>query len=307
MTTMPAKQNQHPVVASVQSLLAANMQAIRSALPKHMTPERMARVAFSTVQRTPALLKCTPHSLVAAIVESSSLGLEIDGRGLAYLVPYGDRATLIPGYKGLMDLAYRSGKVTSIYAETVHENDEFEYQLGTAPKLVHKPALNNRGPRIAVYAVAQMRDSDPAFVVLGTDEVEKVKKASKAANKPDSPWKQWEDEMWKKTAVRRLCKYLPLSPEMQRAVSLDEQADAGRDQDLASGIIDIPASNPAAEINARISRGDNGNGTAEMDQLPPESSASQDDAPTCPKTDSPVNESECPDCVAREGCPALEG
>ena len=299
MTNMPAKQ-QHPVVASVQSLLAANMQAIRSALPKHMTPERMARVAFSTVQRTPALLKCSPHSLVAAIVEASSLGLEIDGRGLAYLVPYGDRATLIPGYKGLMDLAYRSGKVTSIYAETVHEHDEFEYQLGTNPRLVHKPSLNGRGARIAVYAVAQIKDGDPAFVVLGSDEVEKVKRASKGAGKPDSPWKQWEDEMWKKTAVRRLCKYLPLSPEMQRAVALDEQADAGSSQDLASGIIDLEPSTPAQDINARVLSSGNGGSN-------PEPAKDPEAAPAvlCPKNDKPINPDECPDCVAREGCPAL--
>lgn len=239
MAQTPATQQppQHPTVMAVQQLLGANIKAIQSCLPKHMTPERMCRVAFNTVQKTPALLNCSPQSLVAAIVEASSLGLEIDSRGQAYLVPYGKNVTLIPGYKGLMDLAYRSGRVTSIYADVVCANDTFEFAMGLDAKLVHVPNLEDRGELKAAYAVAKIKDSDPAFVVLGKTEIEKVKKASKAA--ANGPWKDWEEEMWKKTAIRRLCKCLPLSPEMQRAVFLDEMGDAGKAQDLGVGLIDI--------------------------------------------------------------------
>ncbi|HJA77567.1 MAG TPA: recombinase RecT [Candidatus Desulfovibrio gallistercoris] len=233
------QQNRQPaVIASVTDLLKNNMKAIQSCLPKHMTPERMCRIAVQTISKSKQLQRCSPQSLVAAIVEASSLGLEIDVRGQAYLVPYRDTVTLIPGYKGLMDLAYRSGRVANIYAETVCENDEFSFRLGLSPTLEHTPNLENRGDLRAVYAVARLKEADPVFVVLGKSEVEKVRKASKASG--DGPWKTWEEEMWKKTAIRRLCKYLPLSPEMQRAVAIDEAADAGSPQHLAEAVIDLP-------------------------------------------------------------------
>lgn len=224
-------------VANVTNLLAANMTAIKSCLPKHLTPERMCRIAVQTISHTPQLQKCSPASLVGAIVEASSLGLEIDTRGLAYLVPYKNDVTLILGYKGLMDLAYRSGRVANIYAETVCENDEFVFELGLEPKLTHKPNLEERGKLRAVYAVAKLKDADPVFVVLGKTEIDKIRKASRASS--NGPWVQWEEEMWKKTAIRRLCKYLPLSPEMQRAVALDEAADANIAQHLGESILDL--------------------------------------------------------------------
>ena len=176
------------VVTSVTQLLTANMTAIRSCLPKHMTPERMCRIAVQTISKSPQLQRCTPQSLVAAIVEASSLGLEIDVRGQAYLVPYNTTVTLIPGYKGLMDLAYRSGRVANIYAETVCEHDEFVCELGLAPKLTHKPNLDDRGGLRAVYAVARLKDADPVFVVLNRKDVEKIRKASKAKS---GPWNDW--------------------------------------------------------------------------------------------------------------------
>lgn len=257
MSSLPQTQRREsPVIANVTNLLASNMKAIQSCLPKHMTPERMCRVALQTIRRTPQLMNCTPESLVAAIVEASSLGLELDLRGQAYLVPYKNSVTLIPGYKGLMDLAYRSGRVTNIYAEVVCENDQFTFSLGLTPKLEHTPNLEDRGALKAVYSVARVKDADPAFVVLGKTEIDKIRKASKASG--SGPWVQWEEEMWKKTAIRRLCKYLPLSPEIQKAIALDEAADAGASQHLADGIIDLPAvavDTPTAGLNAVLTEG----------------------------------------------------
>lgn len=230
-------------IDTVQALLTNNFKAIKSCLPKHLTPERMCRIAVESLQRNPDVLKCTPESLVRCVVEASSLGLEIDSRGLAYIVPYGNKnqggrqnATLIIGYKGLMDLAYRSGRVANIYAETVCENDEFEFELGLNPTLRHVPNLEDRGKLAAVYAVARMKDADAVFVVLGKQDVEKVRRASKTGG--SGPWTQWAEEMWKKTAIRRLCKYLPLSPEIARAIAVDEASDAG--VQLADCIIDLP-------------------------------------------------------------------
>lgn len=244
----PARSNPRQVKAAetvntVTNMLTGQFKAIKSALPRHMTPERMCRVALNTIRRTPQLLECAPETMVAAIVEASSLGLEIDSRGQAYLVPFFNSKTgrkevqLIPGYKGLADLAYRSGRVDSIFAEVVCENDKFRFSLGLNPTLEHTPSLEERGKLIAVYAVARMKESAPQFVVMGKGDIEKIKKASKANG---GPWRDWEAEMWKKTAIRRLCKMLPLSPEMQRAVSLDEASEAGIVQGLGEDILEIP-------------------------------------------------------------------
>lgn len=342
MSMMPNtyQQNRQPaVIASVTDLLKNNMRAIQSCLPKHMTPERMCRIAVQTISKSKQLQRCSPQSLVAAIVEASSLGLEIDVRGQAYLVPYGTTVTLIPGYKGLMDLAYRSGRVANIYAETVCENDEFTFRLGLSPTLEHTPNLEDRGDLRAVYAVARLKEADPVFVVLGKSEVEKVRKSSKASG--DGPWKTWEEEMWKKTAIRRLCKYLPLSPEMQRAVAIDEAADAGSPQHLAEAVIDLPpesfsgstvealssaigaasaaeavdvttAAEPAKPPVADTEPVKKGKKTAKAsaeETAAPEAPADTQDELTipCPRKDGGlVSADDCFYCPERKGCPARE-
>lgn len=312
MTMAPQQQGRQPaVISSVAQLLAANMKAIQSCLPKHMTPERMCRIAVQTISKSSQLQRCSPQSLVAAIVEASSLGLEIDVRGQAYLVPYKTTVTLIPGYKGLMDLAYRSGRVANIYAETVCEKDEFVYELGLAPKLTHKPDLDDRGELRAVYAVARLKDADPVFVVLSRKDVEKVRKASKASG--NGPWQSWEEEMWKKTAIRRLCKYLPLSPEMQRAVAIDEAADAGVPQHLGEAIIDLPpesfAENSADALNAALEAAPVvEQGAADDEEIPPQVAPQEPRTSfliTCPKNGNQVDELDCQGKPCRDGCPAF--
>ena len=303
MSMVAQEQRQPTVIANVTQLLTANMKAISSCLPKHMTPERMCRVAVQTISRNRQLQQCTAASLVAAIIEASTLGLELDVRGQAYLVPYKNTVTLIPGYKGLMDLAYRSGRVANIYAETVCDNDDFKFELGMYPKLEHRPNLDDRGKLRAVYAVAKLKDADPVFVVMGRGDVEKVKRSSQAATK--GPWKDWEDEMWKKTAIRRLCKYLPLSPEMQRAISIDEAADAGVAQNLAESVIDIPQDQPAETDTAQL------NDALKTQTIDVESVQESQPTPatpqriSCPKINNAMRDAEdCLDCAERDGCPA---
>lgn len=232
---LPAKKEKEKTITD---LINASLPQIRAALPRHMTPERMARIALTTIKLTPKLLECTPRSLLAAIIESSQLGLEIDMRGLAFIVPYGKEATLLIGYKGLIELAIRSGKVSHIDAEVVYEDDEFDYALGLDPKLYHKPSLTrpDASQKKAVYALAKMTDGEPVFIILGQSDIERIKKSSRAKS---GPWFDWEDEMWKKSAIRRLCKRLPQSPELQRAISIDEAAEAGIPQNLAAGVIDV--------------------------------------------------------------------
>lgn len=246
-------------VSNVRAALGKMQGQLALALPRHMTPERMARVAMTAIQKTPALQECTTYSLIGAIVEASQLGLEPDGvLGHAYLVPFRNKKTgnkecqLIPGYKGLIDLARRSGQLSTIYAHIVRERDDFDFAYGLEPILRHRPTDSpDAGRIIAVYAVAKLRDGGVQFDVMWKREVEAIRKRSKASN--DGPWVTDYDEMAKKTVLRRLCKMLPASVEMHRAVALDERADAGVSQEFSLPMLEEPAgtASKAEQVAAR--------------------------------------------------------
>ncbi|WP_129141488.1 recombination protein RecT [Modicisalibacter coralii] len=217
-----------PMPTTIQGMLKDDRFTgqIARALPKHITPDRISRIALTEVNKTPALGKCDPMSLFGSIIQSAQLGLELGGAlGHAYLVPYKDQAQFIIGYRGMIDLARRSGQMVSLQAHTVHENDDFEFEYGLDEKLRHVPARGQRGPMIAVYAVAKLTGGGHQIEVMWKEDVDAIRQQSKAGN--SGPWRDHYEEMAKKTAIRRLFKYLPVSVEMQKAVSLDEQAEAG--------------------------------------------------------------------------------
>lgn len=222
----------------------AQRQAI---FPAGVDVAKLGRIALRTIRLNPKLAECTPESLVSSIIEAAGLGLEIDSRGLAYFVPYGQKAQLIIGYKGFIELAYRSGKVTSIYAEVVCQNDEFEYEMGLYPRLKHVPALGDRGPIQAVYAVAKMTSAEPMFTVLSLSDIERVRKNSA---KTSNIWSMWPEAMMKKTAIRRLCKVLPMSSEVQVAVSLDEQAEFK--EEPLQGQYEVEIEEPKKTVSQRM-------------------------------------------------------
>jgi recombination protein RecT len=225
-------------VTAVRDLLKKAESQIAVALPRHCTPERMLRVAMTAIQRTPKLLDCDPKTLIGAIVQASQLGLEPDGvLGHAYLVPFRnsktgrDECQLIPGYKGLVDLSRRSGQVSTVYAQVVHEKDVHSFSYGLKPELQHIPSnLEDPGPLVAVYAVANLRDGGVQFEWMWKRQVDAIRKRSRAGN--SGPWVTDYEEMAKKTVLRRLCKLLPVSVELQQAVALDEHAEAGIPQRL---------------------------------------------------------------------------
>jgi recombination protein RecT len=223
--------------ANVRALIERSKTAIQAALPRHLTAERMVRVCNTAVQKTPQLLDCDPRSLIGAIVQASQLGLEPDGTlGHAYLIPFNNRKTgklecqFMPGYKGLIELARRSSQISTIYAQVVHENDQWEFCYGLDPKLEHVPTAGDPGEVIAFYAVARLRDGGAQFEWMWKREVDSIRASSRSGN--SGPWVTHYPEMGKKTALRRLCKLLPTSPELSRAVALDEQAEASVPQGL---------------------------------------------------------------------------
>ncbi|PEJ67976.1 recombination protein RecT [Bacillus wiedmannii] len=191
-------------------------------LPKHMSIDRMSRIALTTIRTTPKLLECNVHSLMGAVMQAVQLGLEPGLLGHCYILPYKREATFIIGYKGMIDLARRSGHIQSIYAHAVHENDEFEYELGLHPKLEHKPSHGERGAFIGAYAVAHFKDGGYQMEFMPKSEIEKRRKRSAAANSSYSPWSSDYEEMAKKTVVRYMFKYLPISIEVQTQAQQDE-------------------------------------------------------------------------------------
>ena len=150
-----------------------------------------------------------------AVMQAVQLGLEPGLLGHCYILPYKREATFIIGYKGMIDLARRSGHIQSIYAHAVHENDEFEYELGLHPKLEHKPSHGDRGAFIGAYAVAHFKDGGYQMEFMPKSEIEKRRKRSASANSSYSPWSSDYEEMAKKTVVRYMFKYLPISIEVQ--------------------------------------------------------------------------------------------
>lgn len=234
----PAEAPKSPSKNLIEMLNSSNMKAqIALALPKHLNPDRIARIATTEIRRVPALGNCCPQSFLGAIMQCAQLGLEpASSLGHAYLLPFGNgknrqgqaNVQLIIGYKGMIDLARRSGQIISLSARAVHQGDEFNYCYGLNEDLTHIPSGSDSGALTHVYAVAKLQGGGVQFEVMTRKQVEAIRAQSKAGDK--GPWVTHFEEMAKKTVIRRLFKYLPVSIEIQRAVSLDEQAEAGIDQ-----------------------------------------------------------------------------
>jgi len=206
---------------SMQGLIQAMEPQIRKALPSVITPERFTRMVLTALSSTPKLQTCTPQSFLGGMMQAAQLGVEPNTPlGQAYLIPYGNVCQFQLGYKGLIDLAYRSGEVSSIQAHEVHENDKFEYELGLEPKLRHVPAKTDRGPVVWYYAVLKLKNGGVGFEVMSREDVEKfAMKKSKAYR--NGPWQTDFDEMAKKTVLKKVLKYAPLRTDFVKAVSAD--------------------------------------------------------------------------------------
>jgi recombination protein RecT len=250
-------------VETTRALIQKSKAQIQMALPKHLSVERLMRVAMTSIQRTPRLAECSPISLLASVMQCAQLGLEPDGvTGMAYLVPYWNskrgvfEAQFQPGYKGLMDLAFRSEQVLKFDAHAVYTKDEFTYSYGAQPYLMHQPyRAGHPGEVIATYALAWIKDAaEPLFRVCERWEIDQARGRSKS--KDEGPWVTDFDAMAMKTAIRRLCKLLRQTPELARAVALDELAEADKPQgleilvapDTIEGQVVAPAASPGPQV-----------------------------------------------------------
>ncbi|MCI8915645.1 MAG: recombinase RecT [Oscillospiraceae bacterium] len=226
--------------AAIQDYIKRMEGEIKKALPSVLTPERFTRITLSALSTNRALAQCTPNSFLGAMMTAAQLGLEPNTPlGQAYLIPYRNHGRLEAqfqlGYKGLLDLAYRSGEVSTIQAHTVYENDELDYELGLEPKLRHVPAKRDRGNPVYFYAVFRTKDNGYGFEVMSVEDVRAhAQKYSKAYK--NGPWQTNFEEMAKKTVLKRVLKYAPLKTEFVRAVAADETIKTG----LSSDMFDLP-------------------------------------------------------------------
>jgi len=240
-------------INTIEDLLKKHGPEIALALPQHVTPERLLRIALSEVRRNPRLAQCSAPSLLGAIFTCAQLGLEPgNALGHCYLIPYRDECQFQIGYKGMIDLARRSGQIRGLSARRVYENDHFEYTYGLHEDIVHKPARGERGELTHVYAVARFADGGEQFEVMDRYELEEIRDGSQGYqtaikyNKKDTPWISSFDEMCRKTVIRRMFKYLPVSIELVKAASLDERADRGQRQETDIDHLLLPAEAPEA-------------------------------------------------------------
>lgn len=234
--------------ATVYEFIEAMKGEMARALPRHLNPDRMARIALTEVRRTPLLARCTQASFGGALMTCAQLGLEPGVSGEAYLLPFRNKkkqiyeVQLIIGYQGMAKLFWQSPLARSLDAQAVYEHDPvFEYAYGLEPKLIHKPRLDgDRGKAIAYYAVARMEGGGSAFVVMSPTDIEKIRTRSRA--KDDGPWQTDYDAMAKKTCLRQLFKLLPRSPELSQALTQDEAVRT----DLSADALDMEQEYPDA-------------------------------------------------------------
>ena len=221
-------EQQAPERLTMQQYVKKMEGEIAKALPSVITPERFTRIVLSAISVNPTLAACTPASFLGAMMTSAQLGLEVNTPlGQAYVLPYKNKGVLEAqfqlGYKGLIDLAYRSGEVEVIQAHVVHENDEFTCEYGLDPKLTHKPADKDRGAPVKVYAIFKTKSGGYGFEVMSMDDVRAhAEKYSKSYGSAYSPWQTNFEEMAKKTVLKRVLKYAPLKSDFVRGVVQDE-------------------------------------------------------------------------------------
>ena len=228
----------------VAQLLKSQLAEIKRALPTHLSPDRFARIALTELRKNPQLTQCDPFSFLGAVIQCAQLGLEPgNGLGHAYLIPFKNRklgvteCQFIPGYKGLIDLCRRSGQIDSISARVVYEKDFFEFEYGDDERIKHRPyvvpvddegkPMGDAGRIMFVYAIAKLKDGGVQREVMTREQIMRVRDRGNT----NPVWETDFDEMARKTVVRRIVKYLPVSASLSTAISADNSAYNGETQE----------------------------------------------------------------------------
>ena len=257
---------------NIRQILMDKLPAIKDVQTKYLTAERAVKLACLSLTKTPGLADCSPLTVFEAVVTAVQLGLEIGGPlQHCHLVPYGKVCTLLLGYRGLINLARRSGDITTIEARLVYANEHFDVSYGTDAVIRHIPDFTVERPDteiVAAYSVATLKDGGKQFEIMTRQEIMKIRNRGKV-------WNSDFGEMCRKTPTRRLCKYLPMTAELAHALSIEDEIER----------------NTAEHVPVRSERS-----TVALNQLPDE----PDDAPA-PDLESVVEAARAP---ARPGVEA---
>ena len=236
-TALASKEDDAPR-AAMQQYIRQMQGEIRKALPAVMTPERFTRIVLSAISSNPKLAQTTPQSFLAAMMTAAQLGLEPNTPlGQAYLIPYWNKKANVSecqfqlGYKGMIDLAYRSGDVSMIQARVVYERDQFAYSFGLQPVLRHIPARTDRGEPVYVYAMFHTKDGGYGFDVASMEEI-RVFAQQYSKSYGNGPWQTNFEEMAKKTVLKRVLKYAPLKSDFLRGIAQDETIKTELSEDM---------------------------------------------------------------------------
>jgi recombination protein RecT len=265
---------------SFPQMLTAFKGQIAMALPKHISGDRMLRVALTCFRQNPKLGDCDPKSVFAAVIVGAQLGLEPGILGQGYLVPYKQKngpllCQFIPGWQGLVDLVNRSGRA-SVWTGAVYKGDEFEYEYGSSPHIHHKPSVDggdetNPESLLYVYAVGQVKGSD--FPVIEVQSNLKVRRHRDRYNKVGDRHYSYEnfEQYARKVALLQVLKYMPKSIEMASAIGASYSADAGQVIDLKEAMDNTFLPAPVAELESvDTNTGEISKGKPEVDLSVPE-------------------------------------
>lgn len=235
-----AMQKQDGGKKTLQQYIKSMESGIKAALPSVITPERFTRIVLSAISSNPQLAQTTPQSFLGAMMTAAQLGVEPNTPLCeAWLLPYRNNKKGVMecqfqlGYKGMIDLAYRSGQISTIQAQVVYSNDEFEYSYGLEPTLKHVPASGDRGDAVYVYATFKTKDGGYGYEVMSMDDVRAhARRYSKAFS--SGPWQTNFEEMAKKTVLKKCLKYAPLKSDFVRQMAQDETIKTEISEDMYS-------------------------------------------------------------------------
>jgi len=214
-------------------------KSLAAVATRYLSADRLVKLAQVAVARTPKLAECSALSVVDSLMTCARLGLEPNEPGGVWLVPYklksGMVCQAIVDYRGLLDVARRSGEIAAVHADVRCQQDEWEYAIDTtAPVLVrlkHSPAEGERGEPLGAYAVARLRQGECQAVYLSAEQIGAFRARSRGSDSDTSPWHTDEGSMWKKSACRRLVNLLPRTPELQalrEQLTREDQIEAER-------------------------------------------------------------------------------
>lgn len=222
-------------LSTLNRYLSTHRSQLAAALPRHLNPDRMARLAMTSFSQNKELAKCTPQSIFASVIVASQLGLEIGVAGQGYLVPYKGTCTFVPGWQGYVDLVSRSGR-GSVWTGAVFEGDEFEYALGSDPFVKHRPSGESNPKKLQyTYAIGRVKDSD--WPIIEVWPIERIWAHRDKHNKVgNSHYSFKHPEMYaRKVPLMQVIKYMPKSIELTSAMEIDAAAGQGRGAEYIDG------------------------------------------------------------------------